>query len=225
MHFQNGVAEKWIRDLQDSSRYMFLHAMARWPQAISIHLWPYAFLTANDNRNVSTSMKSRISPIEKFSQVEITPTLRHSHVFGCPVYPLTQQLQSGHSIPKWSPRARLGINLGKSPHHARSVALVLNVSTGLVSPQFHVQHDDFFETVHYQSPKEALNINWMHLAGFKSNTNNKNDKYNKVEFDHSPIHLLHYKESTPEIPTLQDDIQDNMEQYAHESPRRSPRIA
>ena len=44
-HFQNGVAEKRIRDLQDLTRTSLLHATARWPKAISVHLWPYALRT------------------------------------------------------------------------------------------------------------------------------------------------------------------------------------
>ena len=50
-------------------------------------------------------------------------------------------------LPKWEPRARLGIYLGHSPAHAGSVALVMNPKTGLVSPQFHVVFDDTFSTV------------------------------------------------------------------------------
>ena len=37
--------------------------------------------------------------------------------------------------------------LGHLPMHARTVSLVLNLSTGLVSPQFHLKFDDFFETI------------------------------------------------------------------------------
>ncbi|KAL7463725.1 hypothetical protein ACHAXS_009080, partial [Conticribra weissflogii] len=50
-------------------------------------------------------------------------------------------------VPKWEPRARLGIYVGQSPHHAGNVALVLNPNTGLISPQFHVVFDDDFSTV------------------------------------------------------------------------------
>ena len=41
-HFQNGVAEKRIRDLQDNARTMLLHAQRMWEDAITINLWPYA---------------------------------------------------------------------------------------------------------------------------------------------------------------------------------------
>ena len=39
-HFQNGIVEKRIRDLQDTAQTIMLHATARWPQAMSPHLWP-----------------------------------------------------------------------------------------------------------------------------------------------------------------------------------------
>ena len=46
-HFQNGVAEKQIRDLQDLTRTAMLHASACWPRAFSPHLWPYALRCIN----------------------------------------------------------------------------------------------------------------------------------------------------------------------------------
>jgi hypothetical protein len=59
-------------------------------------------------------------------------------------------LESGKTIPKWESGARVVIYVIPSPRHARNVYMVLSVYTGMVSPQFHVQCDDFFETV---SPK------------------------------------------------------------------------
>ena len=47
-HFQNGIAEKQIRDLQEQARIMLLHAINQWPNMLSIHLWPYAFRHANE---------------------------------------------------------------------------------------------------------------------------------------------------------------------------------
>jgi hypothetical protein len=41
-HFQNGRAERKIRDLQDGARTSLLHAMKKWPTAITVNLWPYA---------------------------------------------------------------------------------------------------------------------------------------------------------------------------------------
>ena len=43
---QNGISERAIRDLTDQARKMLLFALSRWPQAIDLSLWPYAFRTA-----------------------------------------------------------------------------------------------------------------------------------------------------------------------------------
>ena len=34
---------------------------------------------------------------------------KHFHPFGCPVYLLDNNLQSSKSLPKWKPRARVGV--------------------------------------------------------------------------------------------------------------------
>jgi hypothetical protein len=143
-HFQNGIAEKMIRDLQESTRKQLLHAKSRWPKAIEINLWPYALRLANHLRNSLPDRDDATSPIERFSRVQVAPHLRENHPFGCPVYALNNRLQSGNRIPKWDSRARLGVYFGPSPRHASSVSLVLRLETGLVSPQFHVRNDDFF---------------------------------------------------------------------------------
>jgi hypothetical protein len=58
----------------------------------------------------------------------------------------------------------LGLNLGPSPMHARNVYLVLNLSTGLVSPQYHCRFDNFFETTKYGGPDVSVSSTWQQLA-------------------------------------------------------------
>eukprot|EP00957_Ditylum_brightwellii_P076868 5842871-Ditylum_brightwellii.AAC.1 len=66
------------------------------------------------------------------------------HAWGCPVFVLDADLQTvhGRGPPKWNPRARAGVYLGHSPVHAGNVALVLNLQTGHVSPQYHIVFDN-----------------------------------------------------------------------------------
>ena len=104
--------------------------------------------------------------MELFSGVKIAPKLKDHHTFGCPVFALATPLQQGQSIPKWNPRARLGVKLGPSPFHARSVSLDLNLTTGLVSPQYHIIHDDFFETVKMDSGTSIVS-NWQQISGMR----------------------------------------------------------
>ena len=166
-HFQNGIAERRIRDLQEQTRTSMLYAMSKWKKMILISLWPYAMRHANDVANATPKKAKNSSPLEIFSGVKVAPKLRHFHSFGCPTYVLDNALHSRQSAPKWRQRSRLGVYLGPSPNHARSVALVLNPRTGHVSPQFHVKFDDFFETVQQKSTDlDAPDPEWKYLSGF-----------------------------------------------------------
>ena len=120
---------------------MLLHAQRRWPEAINEHLWPYAVRNAADVDNNLPRLKTKQSPLERFSSVAIRPRAKYFHPFGCPSYVLNSKMQDNKKGPKWSERARVGIYLGNSPRHARSVGLILNLTTGLVSPQYHVSYD------------------------------------------------------------------------------------
>ena len=164
-HFQNGIAEKAIRDLSESARKQLLHAQQRWPAAIHLALWPYALRNAVYLHNTLPIRDGGVSRLEQFSSIRVGTKMRQLHSFGCPVFALQNDLASGSSLPKWSPRARLGINLGPSPHHARNVYLVLNPHTGCVSPQYHCRFDDFFETVRLSGPDVSIPTTWQKLAG------------------------------------------------------------
>ena len=185
-HHQNGFAERRIRTIQELARSMLIHAAERWPQAITLHLWPYAIQTANTMVNETPNMtsSSRLCPEQMFSQSVVSPNQKHWHTFGCPVYVLDSALQTGNIFHKWKSRSKVGIYLGRSPNHARNVALVLDRTTGLVSPQFHVQFDSNFDTV---KPDKFDHI-WKLKAGFITSLKRKlinspsrgrnNDNYN-----------------------------------------------
>jgi hypothetical protein len=91
--------------------------------------------------------------------------MKHVHTFTCPVFALQNALASGKLLLRWPPHARLGLNLGPSPTHARNVYLVLNLMTGCVSPQHHCWFDDFFETPHHGGPDVSNTISQQQLAG------------------------------------------------------------
>ena len=101
-----------------------------------------------------------LSPLELFTNVRSDhSSLNRLHIWGCLGYVLEPKLQTNDaSIPKWNKRSRLGQFLGFSPHHSTKVAMMRNVATGNISPQFHVVFDDHFETVStsFQDPTLAL---------------------------------------------------------------------
>ena len=74
-HFKNGIAECHIRDLQEQTRTSMLYAMNKWNKMVLICLWPYAMRHTNDVTNVTPRKGEELSPLEKFSGVQVTPKL------------------------------------------------------------------------------------------------------------------------------------------------------
>jgi len=75
-------------------------------------------------------------------------------------------MQAGRKISKWQLHSRVGVYLGQSWAHARSVGLILSLTTGLVSPQYHLKFDDKFETVKHL-PTNSL---WQSKCHFTKTT-------------------------------------------------------
>jgi hypothetical protein len=115
--------------------------------------------------NILPTLEDGSLQLELFSSIWVGLKMAHNHTFACPIFVLQNKLTAGNLIPTWSPRACLGLNLGPSPMHARNVYLVLNLSTGLVLPQYRCHFDDFFETTKYSGPYIAILSTWQQLAG------------------------------------------------------------
>jgi len=162
---QNGIAERNIKTVAQYARANMLHLAMHWPQQANASFWPQAMDYAIWVFNRMPNMESGISPNELWSSARGNAgiELSRAHVFGCPVYVLDAALQDGKKIPKWNPRARLGLFLGFSDLHSSQVPMVLNVETGKVSPQFHVIFDDKFETVHSLPTDEPITKQWAEI--------------------------------------------------------------
>ncbi len=170
-HHQNGVAENRIRLLQSQARTMLIHAAKRWPSAVTTNLWPYAIRMANESSNELPSLqfKDGRTPLQAIAGSRATTNPNFWQPFACPVYMLDDALQTAGGIHgKWKDRSRVGLYLGRSPIHACSIALVLNLQTGLVSPQFHVTFDPFFQTVKRTFDGLPLKITWLESTGFQA---------------------------------------------------------
>ena len=188
-HHQNAIAERKIKEITYGARTVLLHAKRKWPKVIKTVLWPYAMQSVVERHNKLSLHPDGKSPLEKFSGIadDIRPS--EFHTWGCPVYILEADNQNiGIGTPKWEPRAHAGIYLGHSPCHAGSVALVMNLRTGLVSPQFHVVFDDEFSTVPYLY-NEATPPNWDKL--FEHCSEHATDTQEKVseKWLHPPVNV------------------------------------
>ena len=169
-HYTNGLCEKRIRDLQDQTRTMITYAKSKWKNCITVNLWPYALLIANDvlNNAPNFSLKDKRTPMQYFTNSTISINKKHYHPFGCPAFVLDKQLQSNKPFNKWNVRSKVGIYLGQSPHHGKNVALILDRRTGLVSPQHHYKVDPTFSV----TQQDTFDSHWMQKAGLISQREN-----------------------------------------------------
>ena len=223
-HHQNGIAEKRIGDLQRRATTLLLHAQRRWPDAINTHLWPYAIRCANETRNTCPTKTSDLSPLNQFCQSDKRPSYRHQHHFGCPVYVLNKGIQDGKKARKWTDRTRIGINLGPSPRHASSVALILNLNTGLVSPQFHCQYDDLFESTTGSQARSMPRSLWQVKCGFSSTpiTEDEGDQTRSIgQSEPTEITTNITLEDELSALSLQDDTPSPQQPYITRSGRTS----
>jgi hypothetical protein len=170
-----------------------LHLATHWPQQANASFWPQAVDYAIWVFNRMPNMESGISPNELWSSARgnAGTELSRAHVFGCPVYVLDAALQDGKKIPKWNPRARLGLFLGFSDVHSSQVPMVLNVATGKVLPQFHVIFDNKFETVHSLPTDEPITKQWAEILQLER------ECYMDINFD---------EHNDPIIPPLADIV-------------------
>ena len=120
------------------------------------------------NATPLSSHTDKQSPKKIFYNSAVNINQKHWKPSGCPAYVLKAELQGTTGIhPKWDARSRAGIYLGQSPIHNRNVALVLNIHTGYVSPQFHVKFNKAFQTIQ----QDTWNATWLTSTGFTSRTN------------------------------------------------------
>jgi hypothetical protein len=164
-HFQNGIAERAIWDILESAQKQLLHACTRWTAAVHFALWLYAIRNVVLLHNSLPVLEDGTSLLELVSSIWVGCNMKHMHTFACPVFALDNALASVNSLPRWSPHARLGLNLGPSPTHVQNVYLVLNLITGCVSLQCHCRFDDFFEMTRHGGPDVSGTICWQQLAG------------------------------------------------------------
>jgi len=81
-HHQNGKAEKRIRNLQEKTRLILLHAIHQWPNVITLQLWPYALCVANKIKTPRT--QDGLIPWTIFARTKEIPNLDRIHPFGFP---------------------------------------------------------------------------------------------------------------------------------------------
>ena len=196
-HHQNGVAERYIRTFVERARNVLLNAHARWPDTIDMEVWTFALRhVVTQWNNPPRAELQWLTPDEKFNNFtrktkSVKQHFKHFHPFGCPAYVLDDNLQDGKSHPKWKPRTKVGVYLGRSKHHASNVSLILNPKTDHISAQYHVIFDDDFHTVTSASEDDEIEV-WKGLYKTypKLGIINQFEQEDKISFDGPQMNVM-----------------------------------
>ena len=165
-HHANGIAERNIGMVLSLARAMLHHSALHWPDVADVELWPLAVLHAVFILNRVPRIDNGMSPLELFTRKTWPRSkLQDLNVWGCPAYVLNGTLADGKKLPRWRPRSDRAVYVGHSPLHSSSVPLVLNLSSGHISPQYHVVFDNWFQTI---GSTDSSQINFEHDDWYKT---------------------------------------------------------
>ena len=110
----------------------------------------------------NTPNSSGFTPKEIFTRVKGHRNFKNFHTFSSPAFVLNPTIQRGNKLLTWSPRSIFSVFIRKSKEHASNVSLVFNPATNHISPQFHIVHDNDFQTVS-PSGSNSLPLNWKEV--------------------------------------------------------------
>jgi hypothetical protein len=178
---QNARAQRVIQTIMYMAWSFMVHASLHWTDRglDDISLWPFAVEHAVWLYNRVPNRLSGLTLFELLTKSKADHCdLLRTHVWGCPAIVLEPTLQNDQKLPKWNRRAWVGQFLGYSDEHLSLVANVRHLSTGFISPQFHVVFDNLFENVIRTSDNDAV-VNSICDGLFKRN----HELYVEDEFD------------------------------------------
>jgi hypothetical protein len=152
--WQNGLVERSHGTLCATAQSKLNHAISKWDKTITAELWSFAIQHA-EMIYKTTKWRSRdyaISPWEQFTGECSKLDQNDMHPLFCQVYVLDRHMQEGTPPPKWTKLTTPKVYVGHLHHYSKSVPMVWDPKTKLVSPQFHVVFDDNLDAVQAPDP-------------------------------------------------------------------------
>ena len=145
------------------AKTLLLQSKRHCPSLIRKVLCPFASNTEVHFHSILDLDENGLSPIELVSGMKDDFDLKDFHKYGFSVLVLDYRNQSGiGGTLKWDPNSRPGVHLRPSLLHDVSIALVLNLKTGHISPQFHLTFDDELSTLSCLND-DVSPSNWVQL--------------------------------------------------------------
>jgi hypothetical protein len=190
------------------ARSMLNHTISKWDKTITAELQPFTIQHAATIYN-TTKRRSQdydTSPWEQFTGERSKLDQNDMHSLFCPVYVLDRRMQESTSPPKWTKRTTQKVYFGHLHHYSKSVPMIWDPQTKLVSPQFHVMFDDTFDTV--QGPDSNVKHTETMDRLFKTNSYKYDDPFGNEHpylFSYGGVDI-HPDNLTPNIKTGQESL-------------------
>ena len=135
-HYQNGLTEKAICNLQEQARTILLHAQARWSQVIHTSLWPNALRTVCYVRHTAFSRQYPVMTRKNCRSSSMFIPQTYTHIWLpnlCSTFFIgSKQVHSkmGHQSKTWGvfwsiTMAHTVTGIGSQPHHWLGLSTVL----------------------------------------------------------------------------------------------------
>jgi hypothetical protein len=198
---------------------MINHEISRWDKTITAELWPFpiqhAAIIYNTTKRVSRDYD--IIPWEQFTGERSKLDQNEMHPLFCPDYVLDRRMQEGTSPPKWTKRTTQKVYVVHLHHYSKSVPMVWDPKTKLVSLKFHVMFDDNFDTVQAPDPNITQADTMDRL--FKTNSYKYDDPFGNKHtyvFSRGGVYI-HPDNLTPKIETCQASLTKTSTHDEHHS--------
>jgi hypothetical protein len=149
-----GLVERSNGTLCAAARSMVNHSIFQWDKSITAELWPFAIEHATTIYN-TTKRRSHdydLSPWEQFTGERSKLGQTDMHPLLCPVYMIDRQMQEGASPHKCTKQTTQKVYAFRLHHYSKSVPMIWDPKTKLVSPPFHIMFNDNFDTAKAPDP-------------------------------------------------------------------------
>ena len=150
-----------------------IHAYHQWSSIVIEKLWTFAVYHEDPiiNKTPFLSLIYTSTATQMFRKTKVDYNPQHWQPIFCPVYALACTLSVDQPFDKCKEKNTTGIYLGIFPIHGRTSYLVLILTAGRVTPQFHIEFYTYLTTINVSNGNIVPPRYWQAMYGFLKGNN------------------------------------------------------